>query len=171
MIIKPLVIGNLKAPLPIIQGGMGVGISRYRLASAVANEGGIGVISAAKIGFDEEDFYTNTLEANLRTLRKHITKAKEIAPSGIIGLNIMVATNYYEEQVKTAIDAGVDIIISGAGLPTALPGIVGDANVKIAPIVSSSRAAAILLKSWDRKFNVTADAVVVEGPKAGGHFH
>lgn len=169
MIIKPLVIGNLKAPLPIIQGGMGVGISRYRLASAVANEGGIGVISAAQIGFDEEDFYTNTLEANLRALRKHITKAKEIAPSGIIGLNIMVATNYYEEQVKTAIDAGVDIIISGAGLPTALPGIVGDANVKIAPIVSSSRAAAILLKSWDRKFNVTADAVVVEGPKAGGH--
>lgn len=169
MNIKPLVIGNLVAPFPIIQGGMGVGISRYRLASAVANEGGIGVISSAQIGFDEEDFDKNALGANLRALRKHITKAKELAPNGIIGLNIMVATNYYEEHVKEAIEAGIDIIISGAGLPIALPGLVNGSNVKIAPIVSSSRAASILLKSWDRKFNVTADMVVVEGPKAGGH--
>ena len=169
MNIKPLVIGKLVSLLPIIQGGMGVGISRYRLAASVANEGGIGVISSAQIGYDEEDFDTNTLEANLRALRKHITKAKELAPNGIIGVNIMVATNYYEEHVKTAIAAGIDIIISGAGLPITLPSLVTGSNVKMAPIVSSSRAASVILKSWDRKFNVTADMVVVEGPRAGGH--
>ncbi|MDF2698727.1 MAG: 2-nitropropane dioxygenase [Haloplasmataceae bacterium] len=169
MEIKPLKIGDLVAELPIIQGGMGVGISRSRLAAAVANEGGIGVISSAQIGYDEEDFNKNPLTANIRALKNHIIKAKKDAKKGIIGLNIMVALNNYEEYVKAAIEAGIDLIISGAGLPTGLPILVKNTKVKIAPIVSSLKACKTILKLWDRKYETTADLVVIEGPKAGGH--
>lgn len=167
--IKPLIIGNLISKVPIIQGGMGIGISRCSLAGAVAKAGGIGVVSGAQVGYDEDDFETNTLAANLRALRKHIKTAKENSNNGIIGVNLMVAMNNYEEHVKEAIRAGVDIIISGAGLPTSLPGMVKESTVKIAPIVSSSKACSVILKMWDRKNQRTADLIVVEGPKAGGH--
>lgn len=169
MNIKPLKIGKLIARLPIIQGGMGIGVSRSRLASAVTNAGGIGIISSAQIGYDEEGFTQNTLNANLTALRKHIKKAKENVKDGIIGLNIMVALTHYEEQVKTAIQSGIDLIISGAGLPTKLPELVKNTNVKIAPIVSSLKATKTILKVWDRKSQTTADMIVIEGPKAGGH--
>nr|WP_330408601.1 nitronate monooxygenase family protein [Romboutsia weinsteinii] len=155
--------------MPIIQGGMGVGISRSSLASAVAKAGGIGIISGAQVGYDEDDFESNTLAANLRALRKHIHKAKQDSLGGVIGLNLMVAMNNYEDHVKEAISAGVDLIISGAGLPTKLPSFVKNTTVKIAPIVSTSKAASVILKMWDRKENATADLIVVEGPKAGGH--
>ncbi|MFR4163833.1 MAG: NAD(P)H-dependent flavin oxidoreductase [Paraclostridium sordellii] len=166
---KPLIIGDLIAKVPIIQGGMGVGVSRSSLASAVASCGAIGVISGAQVGYDEDDFEINPLKANLRALKKHILKAKESSKGGIIGVNLMVAMNYYEEHVRTCIGSGVDLIISGAGLPTALPKLVKDSSVKIAPIVSTSKALSVILKMWDRKNNVTADMIVVEGPKAGGH--
>lgn len=166
---KPLIIGDLVAKVPVIQGGMGVGVSRSSLASAVAKAGGIGVISGAQIGYDEDDFEKNTLNANLRALKKHIIKAKESCLDGIIGVNLMVAMNNYEEHVKQAIEAGVDLIISGAGLPTKLPSFVKSSKVKIAPIVSTSKAASVILKMWDRKEKITADLIVVEGPKAGGH--
>lgn len=169
IIIKPLIIGDLIAKVPIIQGGMGVGISRSNLASAVARSGGIGVISGAQIGFDEKDFEDNTLSANLRALKKHIIKAKKDSLDGIIGLNLMVAMNNYEDYVKTAISSGIDLIISGAGLPTKLPSLVKNTKVKIAPIISTSKACNVILKMWDRKENTTADLIVVEGPKAGGH--
>jgi NAD(P)H-dependent flavin oxidoreductase YrpB (nitropropane dioxygenase family) len=164
-----LKIGNLIAPIPIIQGGMGVGVSSSNLASAVANAGGIGIISAAQLGYTEDDFEKNPLEANLRALKKHITLAKTKAVNGIIGINAMVASNNYEEHIKAAIEAGVDLIISGAGLPTMLPKIVKDSSVKIAPIVSSLKAAKVILKLWDKHDNVAPDLVVIEGPKAGGH--
>ncbi|HSQ87644.1 nitronate monooxygenase family protein [Romboutsia sp.] len=169
IIIKPLKIGDLVAKVPVIQGGMGIGISRSSLAAAVAKAGGVGVISGVQIGYDEEDFEKNTLNANLRALKKHIIKAKENANGGIIGLNLMVAMNAYEEHVKEAISAGVDLIISGAGLPTKLPSLVKGSKVKIAPIVSTAKAASVILKMWDRKDKTTADLLVVEGPKAGGH--
>lgn len=169
MEIKPLKIGNLVARLPIIQGGMGVGVSSSNLASAVANAGGIGVISGAQIGYTEEDFEVNTLQANLRALKKHIKIAKEKAPDGIIGVNLMVAMKYYDENVKAAIEAGVDLIISGAGLPTNLPKLTKGFNVKIAPIVSSLKAANVILRMWDKHHEVSPDAIIVEGPKAGGH--
>lgn len=164
-----LKIGNLIAPIPIIQGGMGVGVSSSNLAAAVANAGGIGIISAAQLGYKEDDFEKNPLEANLRALKKHITLAKSKAVNGIIGINAMVATNNYEEHIKAAIEAGVDLIISGAGLPTMLPKIVKGSSVKIAPIVSSLKAAKVILKLWDKHDNVAPDFVVIEGPKAGGH--
>ncbi|WPC41883.1 nitronate monooxygenase family protein [Clostridium sp. JS66] len=173
MKLPPLVIGELKAEVPIIQGGMGVGISGYKLSSAVANEGGIGVISSVQIGYREPDFQTNTKEANIRALRQEIKKAKEISPKGIIGVNIMVAINNYDEMVKACVDEKVDVIISGAGLPLLLPKLVEGSNVKIAPIASSGKSASVIIKHWSKKYNRIPDMVVVEGPEAGGHlgFH
>lgn len=169
MNINPLIIGDLISKFPIIQGGMGVGVSLSSLAGNVAKNGGIGVISAAHPGYMEEDFETNTLKANLRSLTKHIKKAKEISSNGIIGVNVMVAMNNYVEHVKTAIEAGADLIISGAGLPLTLPEITKGSSIKIAPIVSSSKAVKVILGYWKKHFDRTADAIIVEGPLAGGH--
>lgn len=164
-----LKIGTLVAKIPIIQGGMGIGVSSSKLASAVANEGGIGIISAAQLGYTQSNFKDNPLKANIEALKRHIKTAKANASNGIIGVNIMVASNHYKEHVLAAIDAGVDLIISGAGLPTMLPKIVKDSAVKIAPIVSSLKSAKVILKIWDKHDNVAPDMVVIEGPKAGGH--
>ncbi len=166
---KELVIGNLTAKLPIVQGGMGIGISLSGLASAVANQGGVGVISAAGIGMLEPDFYSNYLEANIRALKKEIRKARELT-EGILGVNIMVALSNFSDMVKTSIDEGIDIIFSGAGLPLNLPKYLDEfKNTKLVPIVSSGRAAAIIAKRWLEKYNYAPDAIVVEGPLAGGH--
>lgn len=169
----PLEIGDKAIKYPIVQGGMGVGISLGGLAGAVAKAGGLGVISAAQIGFNEPDFETNTVEANLRAIEKEYNKAREIAPEGVIGFNIMVALQHYKEYVIQAAKAGADIIISGAGLATDLPEYVKGFAAKIAPIVSGERAAQVLLKLWDKKYRTTADMMVIEGPWAGGHlgFH
>lgn len=169
MELPSLIIGDLKAEIPIVQGGMGVGISRSNLAGAVANCKGVGIISGVQIGFDEPDFETNTMEANYRALRKHIRRAREISPKGIIGVNLMVALNHYDELVKVAVEEGIDLIVSGAGLPMALPKLVEGSNTKIAPIVSSAKAASVICKMWDKKHNRIPDLVVVEGPEAGGH--
>lgn len=169
MNLKSLIIGELTAKLPIIQGGMGVGVSLSSLASAVAREGGIGVISAAQPGFNEEDFETNTKEANVRALKREIKKAKSMSDGGIIGVNIMVAMNNYEDFIKASVEAGADVIISGAGLPTTLPKYTKGSSVKIAPIVSSARAAKLMCKVWKERYNYLPDFLVVEGPKAGGH--
>lgn len=169
--LPPLNIGDITAPLPIIQGGMAVRISLSGLASAVAREGGIGVIGTAGIGFEEPDFYTNFIDANNRALRKEILRAKELASgNGFIGVNIMVALTNYDEMVKTSIDAGADVIFSGAGLPLMLPSHVKEGcRTKLVPIVSSGRATTIICKRWQQRFNYCPDAVVVEGPLAGGH--
>lgn len=166
---QPLKIGGLTAKIPLVQGGMGVGISLGNLAGAVASEGGIGIISTAQIGFREKDFYKNTLAANLRAMKQEFEKAKKIAPEGIVGFNIMVALNHYKEQVENAVKIGADVIISGAGLATELPEYIKGFGTKIAPIVSTAKSAKVLLKLWDRRYKKTADFVVIEGPKAGGH--
>lgn len=167
--LKPLAIGDLVAKYPIIQGGMGVGISLSSLAGAVAKAGGIGLISTAQIGFRDPDFLKAPLEANLRAVRSELEKARKIAPEGIIGFNIMVATKNYAMYVKEAVKAGADIIISGAGLPVNLPELVEGAKTKIAPIVSTAKSAMIICKMWDRKYQKAPDLVVIEGPLAGGH--
>ena len=168
-ILKPLKIGDLTARRPIVQGGMGVGISLSSLAGAVAKAGGIGIISTAQIGFREPDFEEDAQGANLRAIGRELKKAREISPEGIIGFNIMVATRNYAEYVKEAVKAGADIIISGAGLPVNLPEYVKGSKTRIAPIVSSVKSAMVICKMWDRKYHVAPDAVVVEGPLAGGH--
>ncbi len=162
-------IGDLVSRIPIIQGGMGVGISMSGLASAVANEGGIGIIATAMIGIDEPDVSVNPVVANGRALKLEIRKARAMT-KGIIGVNIMVALTHYAELVKTSIEEAVDIIISGAGLPLDLPGyLIEGAKTKLVPIVSSARAAKLLCQKWLSKYNRLPDAFVVEGPKAGGH--
>ena len=169
-VLKPLQIGELTAEKPIIQGGMGVGVSRSSLAGAVAAEGGIGIISTAQIGYDEEGFEKDQAGCNRIAIKKHICRAKEIAGGkGLVGVNIMVALKHYKEHVEEAVRAGADVIISGAGLPMDLPKLVGDSVTKIAPIVSSRRATQLILKMWAHRYQRTADFIVVEGPKAGGH--
>lgn len=166
---KALQIGDLSIKLPIIQGGMGIGISMSKLASAVANEGGVGVIAAVGLGMFEKDFARNFLEANIRALKREIASARE-KTNGIIGVNIMVALTNFSDMVKTAIAEKADIIFSGAGLPMNLPQyLTKGAKTKLVPIVSSGRAASILCKKWKDLYNYLPDAFVVEGPKAGGH--
>ena len=148
---------------------MGVGVSLSGLAGAVAAEGGVGVISAAQIGFNTHGFFSNPFKANMEALAFHIKKAKEKALGGIVGVNIMCAVTHYAEYVKCCVENKADLIISGAGLPINLPELVKGSAVKIAPIVSSVKAASVILKLWDKKYNATADLIVVEGPKAGGH--
>lgn len=170
MLTKSLKINGLNEVYPIIQGGMGVGVSRSGLAGHVAKEGGIGIISTAQIGYDEPEFEQNPIPTNLKAIEKHIKKAKEISEgNGLVGVNIMVATKKYEDYVQAAAKAGADVIISGAGLPVDLPKYVEGYDSKIAPIVSSVKAANVILKMWDRKYKRTPDFLVIEGPKAGGH--
>lgn len=169
MELKPLNIGDLTARIPIIQGGMGVGVSLSRLAGNVAACGGVGIISTAQIGYREEGFESNPIESNLRAIANEIKKARQIAKDGIIGVNIMVATKRYGEYVKASVKSGVDLIISGAGLPTMLPELVKDSKTKIAPIVSTIKSASVILKMWERKSGRLPDLVVIEGPRAGGH--
>jgi len=169
---KPLKIGDLQAELPIIQGGMGVGVSLSGLASAVANEGGIGIISCAQPGFEEPDFKTNTSAANVRAIKKHMEKARKASPNGIIGCNILVALIDYDSLAKAAVENGADVIISGAGLPLNLPKFVINtpgAKTKLLPIVSTAKAAEVLCRFWESRYKVVPDGFVVEGPLAGGH--
>lgn len=154
----------------IIQGGMGIGVSLSELAGNVAKEGCMGVISSVNIGFKEPDFLKNPFEANIRALKEHIKKAKEISGGkGLIGVNIMVAVSHYEETVKAAIAAGADAIISGAGLPLKLAELVKNTNTLFAPIVSSKKAALLLCKTFSQKSGILPDFIVIEGHKAGGH--
>ena len=169
MELKSLKIGELTAKIPVIQGGMGVGVSLSGLAGAVAACGGVGIISTAQIGYREPEFDKNPIETNLRVIKEEVAKAREIAQGGIIGVNIMVATRKYEEYVRAAVDAGVDMIISGAGLPMTLPALVEGAKTKIAPIVSSLKSAQVLCKYWLKKYQRLPDLIVIEGPLAGGH--
>ena len=169
MKIEGLKIGNLISKYPIIQGGMGVGVSMHKLAGNVAKEGGIGIISTADIGYQDEEFNQNPMKANLKAIGEEIAKARKIAPNGIIGVNIMVALNNYGEIVKECVKNKIDLIVSGAGLPKDLPSFIKGTKTKIAPIVSSGRCAKLISKMWINKYNYAPDMIVVEGPEAGGH--
>ncbi len=168
-----LKIGGLTAKLPIIQGGMSVGISLSGLASAVANEGGIGVIGAAGIGMLEPDFNTNFKDANQRALQKEIRKTRKLT-NGLIGVNIMVALTDFYDLVRVAVNEKADFIFAGAGLPLKNLGtIMGEKaeniKTKLIPIVSSAHATKTIFQYWAKHYSEVPDAVVVEGPKAGGH--
>lgn len=170
---KPLKIGNIEARLPIVQGGMGVAISMSGLAAAVANAGGIGVISAAAIGMTEPDYMRNYRTANKRALQREIRKARSMT-NGIIGVNVMMALTDHEALIRLAVEEEVDLVIMGAGLPLHIPAMLAEAGLtdfhtKLAVKVSSGKAAKLIFQYWANKYNCIPDAVVVEGPLAGGH--
>lgn len=167
MLLNKLKIGDLTAKVPIVQGGMGIGISLSNLAAAVANEGGIGTISGVQIGYREPDFSSDPVTANLRAIGKEIKKARE-KTKGILAINFMAAANNYELYVKKAVEEKIDLIVSGAGLPIGLPKLVKGTSTKIVPIVSSAKAARIIIRSY-LKSDRLPDAIIVEGPLAGGH--
>lgn len=168
--LPPLRIGNRTARLPIVQGGMGVGLSLSGLAAAVAEDGGIGVIAATGIGLIEADYYDRPLEANIRALRSEIRKARAVT-AGILGVNIMVAADGFLRLLEAAVEEKIDLLFLGAGLPVkGIPvSAIRRAGVGVVPIVSSGRAARLIFKSWEKTYKDIPDAVVVEGPRAGGH--
>lgn len=167
---KGIRIGNKESKYPIIQGGMGVGVSMHNLAGNVSKEGGIGIISTADIGYLEEDFEKNPRMANLRAIGKEIKKAREIAGNDkILGVNIMVAMKNYSEIVKECVKQKIDLIVSGAGIPKELPEYIKGSNTKIAPIVSSLRCCKLIVSHWIKKYQYVPDMIVIEGPEAGGH--
>lgn len=166
---NPLRIGSLAIPVPIVQGGMGVGISLSGMASAVANEGGVGVISSAGLGLLYRNLAADYLEASIEGLKEELRKARE-KTFGVIGVNVMVAMSNFADMVRTSIAEKADIIFSGAGLPLDLPSYLkSDSTTKLVPIVSSGRAAKIICEKWKKEYDYLPDAIVVEGPKAGGH--
>jgi len=166
-------IGEHEFRFPVIQGGMGVGVSLSGLASAVAKTGAVGIIAAAGIGMMEAlSIGTRANKADPAALSVEIARAREMSPDGVIGVNIMTAMCYYDDLVRSAIEAGADLVISGAGLPLNLPGIKSDyplSSTALVPIVSSGKAASLIARRWQRDYAYTPDAFVVEGPLAGGH--
>ena len=166
---KSFFIGKYEIKLPIIQGGMGVGVSLNGLASAVANEGGVGVISAAGLGLLYPEYRGSYPEKCIYGLGQEIRKARE-KTYGVIGVNIMVALSNFSDMVRTAIAEKADVIFAGAGLPLDLPSyLTTDSKTQLVPIVSSSRAARLICEKWSANYGYLPDAIVVEGPKAGGH--
>ena len=163
-------IGNKELQIPIIQGGMGVGVSLGNLAGHVAKCGGLGVLSSVNAGYREPRFGADPKGANFFALKNEIKKAKSIAEgNGLVGVNIMTAVSNYEETCRTAVEAGADVIISGAGLPLKLPEYVEGSDTMFAPIVSSGKAAALLCKNYSKKYHRLPDFFVLEGHMAGGH--
>ena len=166
---KSFFIGKYEIKLPIIQGGMGVGVSLSGLASAVANEGGIGVISAAGLGLLYPEHKGTYLEKCIYGLKEELRKARE-KTQGVIGVNIMVALSNFSDMVRTAIEQKADVVFAGAGLPLDLPSyLTENSTTQLVPIVSSSRAAKLICEKWSANYGYLPDAIVVEGPKAGGH--
>lgn len=166
--LKPLIIGDLEINIPIIQGGMGVRVSTSALASAVANCGGAGVIASVALGYETEKREREYLRDSIEALRNEIHQAKKLT-KGVVGINILVALSNYEDLARTAAKEGADFIVAGAGLPLNLPELTKGFPTKIIPIVSSARAADVIIKTWKRRYDRLPDAVVVEGPLAGGH--
>lgn len=173
--LKPLIIGDLKIKVPIIQGGMGIKVSKSSLAAVVANHGGAGTIASVGLGYGTEENKTNFVKASREGLEREIRRAQELIKGsvaqqkGVVGVNIMVALSNYEDLARTTAKEKADYIISGAGLPMKLPEYTENTLTKLIPIVSSARAADIIIRVWKKRYNRLPDAIVVEGPLAGGH--
>lgn len=171
--LPPLQIGEWTIPVPIIQGGMGVRVSAHRLAAAVANEGGAGIIATVALALASKHYKKakDYFRANKDALADELAWAREQSPGGIIGTNCMVAIRDFEAMVRTSIEHGAQIIISGAGLPLRLPEFAADSpHTALVPIVSSLRAAKLIAQRWFRTYRRLPDAIVYEDPtRAGGH--
>ena len=180
MAFSPLKIGKYLVQHPIVQGGMGLGISWDKLAGTVSLEGGLGVISAVGTGYYQNHKYSKR-DINSRPYEAEsfyskeglaaITRnARKICGDKPLAANILYAINDYGRVVRDACEAGIDIIITGAGLPTNMPEFTeGFPDVALVPIVSSAKALKIICKRWKQRYNRLPDAIVVEGPLSGGH--
>ncbi len=167
MNIPKLQIGNLTADIPIVQGGMGVRVSLASLASAVANEGGVGTISSIGLGdleASKQEYERISREALVREIRK----ARKMT-QGLLAVNFMGVLSNVDDLVKTAVEEGIKIIVFGAGLPTKLPALVPDPGINLVPIISSARVTEFILRTWDKRYKRIPDALILEGPLAGGH--
>jgi nitronate monooxygenase len=167
MQVPKLEIGTVIADVPIIQGGMGVRVSLSSLAAAVAEEGAIGTIASVGLGNVDDskvDYETITREA----LELEIRKAQTMT-EGHIAVNFMGVLSNVDDLIKASVRGGIKLIIYGAGLPAKLPALVDDPSVNLLPIVSSSRIAEFILRSWDKRYARIPDALILEGPLAGGH--
>ena len=167
MKIPKLQIGNITADIPIVQGGMGVRVSLSSLASAVAEEGGIGTISSIGLG-DLEASKNEYERVSREALEREIHKAKSMT-NGHIAVNFMGVLSNADDLITAAVREGIKIIVYGAGLPIKLPSLVEDSSVNLLPIVSSARVAELILRVWNKRYERTADAIILEGPLAGGH--
>lgn len=161
-------LGGRAVRRPIVQGGMGVGVSLSGLAGAVAAQGGVGTISGVHPGYRDPAFAADPYHANLRAIGSELARARAIAPDGVIGFNFMTVMQHYDDYVREAIAQGADFIVSGAGLPTGLAALAGNSRTSIVPVVSSARALRLIVRRWLQAGRLP-DAVVVEGPLAGGH--
>ncbi|KAA6224717.1 MULTISPECIES: nitronate monooxygenase [unclassified Campylobacter] len=180
MSFKPLTIGKHTIKYPIFQGGMGLGISWDRLASAVSLNGGLGIISSVGTGYYEnlshisKEFNSKPYGSNnfysRNGLKAIIDNARKVCGNAPLGCNILCASNDYARIARDACELGFNVIISGAGLPTNLPEFtMGFEDVALVPIISSAKALKIICKRWQARYNRLPDAVVLEGPKSGGH--
>ena len=170
--------------LPLVQGGMGVGVSAHRLAGAVAAEGGVGTISSVDLRHHHPDLMERTGKlppgdaakqaidaANLEAITREITAAREVSGGrGLLAINVMRAVNAYAASVKQALEAGIDAVVVGAGLPLDLPDLAQDhPRAALVPILSDARGVQLVVKKWERKKRLP-DAIVIEHPRlAGGH--
>lgn len=169
MKLPELTIGKHTARFPVIQAGMGVRVGDGTLAGNVIKEGGFGVIASVGLCDITSTIGKGYVEDSNEKLREEIRIARQISGGkGPLGVNVMVALTNYDGLVKTAVDEGVDFIISGAGLPRNLPGLI-DENVAVIPVVSSGRGAALIARTWKKKYNRRPDAIILEGPLCGGH--
>lgn len=167
-----LTIGKYTVPHPLIQGGMGVRVSGANLASAVARSGGIGLVATAALAVNSPHYNgRNYFTADPLALKDELDRARELAPDGVIGVNCMVAATNYDDTIKAACEFGAQIIVSGAGLPLNLPGLTTEyPDVALVPIVSSVKAAELIVRKWHKSYDRLPDAIVVEDPDtAGGH--
>ena len=169
MNIKPLVINGKELKFPVIQGGMGIRISLGKLAKACMNSGIVATISAAQVGFLNKNFKKDPLGENKKALTEEINEIRRTNPDGVLGVNLMHAINDYDKYASFLATQEIDFIVSGAGLPVDLPEYIKGTKVKGAFIISSARAARLLLKSWDRRYQYMPEFIVCEGPLAGGH--
>lgn len=163
-------IKNKQLDFPLIQGGMGIGVSLSSLAGNVMKEGCMGVLSAAHPGYNRNDFYKDSLKANKQALADEVCKARDLSNgNGLLAVNIMCASKDFEEYARHCSTLNIDALICGAGLPLSLPSMVDNKDILLAPIVSSGKAAELICKIWNKRYNVLPDFIVIEGSDAGGH--
>lgn len=170
--LRPLDLGAQQLPVPIVQAGMSIGVAGKRLASAVAIEGGLGLIGTSEIGYRRDDYRENHLEANLKAIEEEVREARrltaEAGGSGLIGVSIMWNKPYAGRYVEAAVRGGAQVIVTSAGLPKDLPGYCSDRKIALVPTISSRRAASAVIKAWTQKYNRVPDGFIFQGPFAAG---